>query len=222
MSTSAPDPQIHDPDRLRIVATLAALPDGDALALTRLQDMLGLTPGSLITRLRELDHAGYVRTEKTGGDRAQASVALTRAGRAALDHYAAALRLPQVTGEGHQAPAPYMRVGDADRDAAAAALGEHFAQGKLTLDELDARLDATLTATTHGELSQAAWDEPDLTAQSAPVSRGLAPARGAWVPGARPQGGRAARDRTGRVPRTAGPECPPESDACVSRAGCRR
>jgi hypothetical protein len=49
-------------------------------------------------------------------------------------------------------------VGDADRDAAAAALAEHFAEGRLTLDELDARLDATLTATTHGELSQAAWD----------------------------------------------------------------
>jgi DNA-binding MarR family transcriptional regulator len=175
MSTNALDPQIHDPERLRVVATLAALPDGDALALTQLQDMLGLTPGSLITSLRELDHAGYVRTEKTGGDRARAIVALTCDGRAALDHYAAVLRrLPRVTREDHQAPAPYVRVGDADRDAAAAALGEHFAQGRLTLDELDAR-DATLTATTHGELSQAAWDEPDLTAQSARVSPGQTP-----------------------------------------------
>jgi DNA-binding Lrp family transcriptional regulator len=176
MSTSALDPLIHDSERLRVVATLAALPDGDALALTRLQDMLGLTPGSLITRLRELDHAGYVRTEKTGGDRAQAIVALTCDGRAALDHYAAVLRrLPRVTREDHQAPAPWVRVGDADRDAAAAALGEHFAQGRLTPGELDARLDATLTATTHGELSQAAWDQPDLTAQSARVSPGQTP-----------------------------------------------
>ena len=63
-----------------------------------------------------------------------------------------------------------MRVGDADRDAAAAALAEHFAQGRLTLDELDARLDATLTATTHGELSQVARDLPDLTVLSARVS----------------------------------------------------
>jgi DNA-binding MarR family transcriptional regulator len=82
MSTGALDPQIHDPERLRAVATLAALPDDDALALTRLQGTLGLTPGSLITRLRELDHAEYVRTEKTGGDRAQAIVALTCDGRA--------------------------------------------------------------------------------------------------------------------------------------------
>ena len=63
-----------------------------------------------------------------------------------------------------------MRVGDADRDAAAAALGEHFAQGRLTLDELAARLDATLTATTYGELSQAARDLPEQTVLSARVS----------------------------------------------------
>ena len=72
MITGALDPLIHDPERLRIVATLAALPDGDALSVTRLQDMIRLTPGSQITRLRELGLAGYVRTEKTGGDRAQA------------------------------------------------------------------------------------------------------------------------------------------------------
>ena len=45
--------------------------------------MPGLTPASLITRLRELDHAEYVRTEETGGDRAPATVALTGDGRAA-------------------------------------------------------------------------------------------------------------------------------------------
>jgi Bacterial regulatory protein, arsR family len=64
MSTGALDPLIHDPRRLRVVAALAALPDGDALSVTRLQGMLGLTPASLITHLRELDHAGYVRTER--------------------------------------------------------------------------------------------------------------------------------------------------------------
>ncbi len=176
MSTSALDPLIHDPERLRVVATLAALPDGDALALTRLQGIVGLTPGRLITRLRELGHARYVRTEQAGGDSARAIVALTGDGRAALDHYAAALRwLPRVTGEDHQPPAPHVRAGDADRDAAAAALGEHFAQGRLTLDELDARLGATLTATTHGELSRAVADQPDLTVQPARVIPGHAP-----------------------------------------------
>jgi alkyl hydroperoxide reductase subunit AhpF len=65
-----------------------------------------------------------------------------------------------------------VRAGDADRDAAAAALGEHFAQGRLTLDELNARLDTTLTAITHGELSQAARDLPDLTVVPVRVSPG--------------------------------------------------
>jgi DNA-binding transcriptional ArsR family regulator len=192
MSTGALDPLIHNPERLRIVATLAALPDGDALTVTRLQKMIGLPPGSPIIRLRELDRAGYVRTEMTG-DRAQATVALTRGGRAALDRYTAMLRhLPQVARQDHPAPAPGARVGDADRDAAAAALGEHFAQGRLTLDELSARLEATLTATTHGELSQATWDLPDLTLFSAQVSLpprkqarpghrpGRAPGQGPW------------------------------------------
>jgi hypothetical protein len=45
MSTGALDPLIHDPERLRIVAILAALPDGDALSVTRLQDMIRLPPG---------------------------------------------------------------------------------------------------------------------------------------------------------------------------------
>ncbi len=172
MSTGTLDPLIHDPARLRVVATLAVLPDGDGLSVTRLQDLLGFTPGGLITRLRELGRAGYVQTGQAGRDGAQVTVALTSDGRAALGRYTAVLRqLPRVAREDHQAPAPYVRVGDADRDAAAAALGEHFAQGRLTLDELNARLDTTLTAITHGELSQAAWDLPDLTVVPAQVSR---------------------------------------------------
>jgi DNA-binding MarR family transcriptional regulator len=169
--SSEPDPLIHDPARLRAVATLAALPDGDALSVTRLQDMLRLPPGSLSTGLRELGRAGYVRTGTTGGHGAPATVALTGHGRAALDRYSAMLRQPpELALRDHQPPAPAMRAGDADRDAAAAALGEHFAQGRLTLDELNARLDATLTATTHGELSEAARDLPDLTVLTAQVS----------------------------------------------------
>jgi DNA-binding transcriptional ArsR family regulator len=80
MSTGALDPLIHDPERLRIIATLAALPHGDALSVTRLQDLIGLTPDRPIAGLRELGHAGYVRTEPTGGDRAQTAVALTGEG----------------------------------------------------------------------------------------------------------------------------------------------
>jgi DUF1707 SHOCT-like domain len=168
MSTNALNPLIHNPQRLRIVATLAALPDGDTLSVSRLQTMIGLPSGSPIIGLCELGHAGYVRTAIIDDGRAQSTVALTRQGRAALDHYIAVLaqRPPRTA----MPPEPHMRAGDADRDAAATALAEHFAQGRLTLDELIARLDAALTATTHGALSQAARDLPDLTAFSSPVS----------------------------------------------------
>jgi hypothetical protein len=161
MSTSAIDPVIHNPQWLRIVATLAALPDGDTLSAGRLQTMIGLPTGSPIIGLCELGQAGYVRTAITGDDGTQSSVALTRQGRAALDRYIAVLA--QLPPQAATPPAPGLRAGDADRDAAAAALAEHFAQGRLTLDELIARLDATLTATTHGELAQAARDLPELT-----------------------------------------------------------
>jgi DNA-binding transcriptional ArsR family regulator len=87
------DPLIHAPARLRIVATLAALPDGDALSFTRLQDMIGLTPGNLITHLRKLEDAGYLTSEKTGnGAASKTTVALTSRGRAAVDTYAKTLR----------------------------------------------------------------------------------------------------------------------------------
>ena len=93
MGTEQLDPLIHAPARLRIVATLAALPDGDTVSFTRLQDMLGLTPGNLITHLRKLEGAGYIDTEKTGNGPASLTTAtLTPQGRTALDTYTAALR----------------------------------------------------------------------------------------------------------------------------------
>jgi DNA-binding transcriptional ArsR family regulator len=93
MTADALDPVIHVPARLRIVATLAALPDGSSLSFTRLQDILELTPGNLITHLRKLEDAGYVTSQKTGnGVASRTAVALTRRGRAALDTYAEALR----------------------------------------------------------------------------------------------------------------------------------
>jgi len=93
MNEDGLDPVIHVPARLRIVVTLAALRDGDNLSFTRLQDVIGLTPGNLITHLRKLEDAGYVTTEKNGsGVTARTSVALTHGGRAALDRYTAVLR----------------------------------------------------------------------------------------------------------------------------------
>jgi DNA-binding MarR family transcriptional regulator len=93
MSDDQLDPLIHVPTRLKIVATLAALPDGDALSFTRLQDMIGLTPGNLIIHLRRLEEADYISSEKTkNGTAPQTTVALTKTGREALDAYTQALR----------------------------------------------------------------------------------------------------------------------------------
>jgi DNA-binding MarR family transcriptional regulator len=87
------DPLIHVPARLRILVTLAALNEGDTLSFTRLQRMLDLTPGNLITHLRKLEDAGYLTSEKTGeGAGSTTTVALTTRGRAALEAYAEALR----------------------------------------------------------------------------------------------------------------------------------
>jgi hypothetical protein len=57
---------------------------------------------------------------------------------------------------------PDLRIGDADREAAAAALGEHFAQGRLTLEELITRLDVAFTATLRSEIAQTTRDLPHL------------------------------------------------------------
>jgi DNA-binding MarR family transcriptional regulator len=87
------DPLIHVPTRLKIVATLAALPGGDTLSFTRLQDLLELTAGNLIVQLRKLEEAGYLNTEKTrNGSGQKTAVALTSQGHQALDAYTQALR----------------------------------------------------------------------------------------------------------------------------------
>jgi len=93
MADDALDPLIHVPTRLKIVATLAALPEGDTLSFTRLQDMIGLTPGNLIIHLRKLEEADYISSEKTkNGAVTVTTVALTTQGRAALSAYTEALR----------------------------------------------------------------------------------------------------------------------------------
>jgi DNA-binding MarR family transcriptional regulator len=93
MSDDELDPVIHAPARLRIVVTLSALAPGDDLSFTRLQDLIGLTPGNLITHLRKLEDAGYVTTVRSGrGVTARTGVSLTPSGRAALERYSSALR----------------------------------------------------------------------------------------------------------------------------------
>jgi DNA-binding MarR family transcriptional regulator len=93
MNQETLDQLIHVPTRLKIVATLAALPQGDTLSFTRLQDMIGLTPGNLIIHLRKLEEADYITSEKTrNGTVSITTVALTSHGRQALSTYTQTLR----------------------------------------------------------------------------------------------------------------------------------
>lgn len=53
-----------------------------------------------------------------------------------------------------------MRIGNAERDSVAAELREHYASGRLTLEELHERLDAALAAKTRGDLDALMTDLP--------------------------------------------------------------
>jgi hypothetical protein len=67
-----------------------------------------------------------------------------------------------------------LRIGDADREAAAASLRENYAQGRLSLEEFNQRLDAAFGATTQGQLDQVTGDLPSARTPAAPLPGGPA------------------------------------------------
>lgn len=87
------DPVIHAQARLRIMATLAAVPVGDELHFPRLRELLDMTAGNLSTHLSKLEGAGYVQQNKTYAGRNPATyLALTPEGRVAFERYVRNLR----------------------------------------------------------------------------------------------------------------------------------
>lgn len=64
---------------------------------------------------------------------------------------------------------PSVRIGDAERDAAAAELREHYAAGRLTLAELDQRLDAVFASRTRQDLSRVTADLPHVRPADVPL-----------------------------------------------------
>jgi hypothetical protein len=60
-------------------------------------------------------------------------------------------------------PEPTLRASDVERERYAEVLREHAAQGRLTVDELDERLDRVYAARTHGELAPVVADLPAPT-----------------------------------------------------------
>jgi hypothetical protein len=74
-----------------------------------------------------------------------------------------------------------VRIGDADREAIAAQLREHFADGRLTLDELNERLDQTFAAKTRDDLNVVMRDLPHVARPFTDAPASLGPAgRSGW------------------------------------------
>lgn len=83
---------------------------------------------------------------------------------------------------------PEPRIGDAERAASAAALGEHFAAGRLTREEYDERSTEVWSARTNADLRPMFLDLPPLcqqdpqhSAPQRPVSGYPQPQRKRWA-----------------------------------------
>ena len=81
-----------------------------------------------------------------------------------------------------------IRVGDAERDAVATQLREHYGDGRLTLDELNERLDQTLRARTAADLAAVTHDLPSVGPSWATPTAGTARLTGQGQGQARPHG----------------------------------
>ena len=87
------DEIIHQPVRLRIMATLNALPEGERIEFTRMKAILDATDGNLGAHLTTLENAGYVAIEKDFvAKKPRTRVALTRTGRRAFARHVSYLR----------------------------------------------------------------------------------------------------------------------------------
>jgi hypothetical protein len=94
-----------------------------------------------------------------------------------------------------------IRIGDAERETVAAALREHYAHGRLTLDEFGERLDATFAARTAGDLRAVTVDLPGQREAQAAAVPGRSPGRPPGPGGRRPRGrGGAGTRRSGPAP----------------------
>ena len=90
------------------------------------------------------------------------------------------------------APEWNVRVSDAERDAVAAQLREHYAQGRLSLDELNERLDRAFASRTRADLHAVTSDLPYAPPRGVLPSDGIH--RAAYGPGGQ---GRSRQDWNG-------------------------
>jgi len=84
---------IHQPIRLRIMASLVGLDKDEQVDFTYLKRLLDLTDGNLGAHLLKLQEAGYVRLDKTFVDKKPKTyVIATGKGRDAFAEHVAALQ----------------------------------------------------------------------------------------------------------------------------------
>jgi Domain of unknown function (DUF1707). len=72
---------------------------------------------------------------------------------------------------------PEMRASDSDRDRVAEALREHMAQGRLTVEEFNERLELLYNSKTYGELAKLTADLPATDLHSLPAQQPAAERR---------------------------------------------
>ncbi len=87
------DKLIHQPVRLRIMASLVALDPQDQVDFTYLRELLDVTDGNLGAHLQKLEAGGYIRVEKTFVARKPRTfLAATAKGRSAYHEHVEALK----------------------------------------------------------------------------------------------------------------------------------
>jgi DNA-binding MarR family transcriptional regulator len=83
---------IHQPVRLRVMATLVTLEQNDEVDFIYLRDLLDVTDGNLGAHLRKLEEAGYIAVNKTFIERKPRTyVSATAEGRRVFQEHVAAL-----------------------------------------------------------------------------------------------------------------------------------
>jgi DNA-binding PadR family transcriptional regulator len=136
-----------------VMAALAGESQNSGEIVARVREMSGgrvqLRAGTLFTVLDKLCADDLVRVDRDElvGGRLRRYYRLSSAGSRPVES-------ARLTAH------PELRISDAEREAATAALGDHFARGRLTADELNARLGQALAAVTRRDIGRATQDLP--------------------------------------------------------------
>lgn len=92
---------IHQPVRLRIMASLITLKGDSEMDFSTLRDLLEVTDGNLGAHLRKLEESGYIKINKEFVDRKPRSfISATQQGRSVFQEHVIALEAILKSSEG--------------------------------------------------------------------------------------------------------------------------